>query len=178
MAATMMPRTLEPEEEDKEDDLANLGGPSPKCHCLISNLRVARPKNISDTQLTPNCMGWLVQATNCRAVADGTGSGAYVDFVPFNLPKLYKFSGLLFANGLTPKHQFEYWFEGKGDSRSLAMTSMHVRWTSMCVRVTRSAGSVTGNTSGDTSPCQTSVTIQRRVSKQIYSGRFKNVLTN
>ncbi len=59
-------------------------------------------------------MGWLVQATNCRAVADGTGSGTYVDFVPFDLPELYKFVGLLFANGLTPKPQFEYWFKGQG----------------------------------------------------------------
>jgi hypothetical protein len=106
-AATMMPRTLEPEEEDKEDDLANLGSPSPKCCHLIPNLRVARPKNFFDTQLTPNYMGWLVQPTNRRAVADGAGSGTYADFIPFYLPKLYKFLGLLFANGLTPEPQFE-----------------------------------------------------------------------
>ncbi len=83
----MMPHILEPKEEDKEDASANLGCPSPKCHCLIPNLRIARPKNFFDTQLTPNYMDWLVQATNCSVVADGAGSGTYVDFVPFNLPK-------------------------------------------------------------------------------------------
>jgi hypothetical protein len=81
--------------------------------CLIPNLRIARPKNFFDTQLTLNYMGWLIQATNCRAVADGAGSGMYVDFVPFDLPKLFKFIGLLFTDGLTPKSQFEYWFEGQ-----------------------------------------------------------------
>ncbi len=112
-AATMMPCTLEPEEEDKEDDSANLGGPSSKCRCLIPNLRIAWPKNFFNTQLTPNYMGWLVQATNHRAVADGAGSGTYADFVPFDLPELYKCVGLLFANGLALKPQFEYWFEGQ-----------------------------------------------------------------
>jgi hypothetical protein len=112
-AATMMLCTLELEEEDKQDDSANLGGPSPKICCLVPNLRITRPKNYFDTQLTPNYMGWLVQATNPCAVADGAGSGTYADFVLFNLPKLYKFVGLLFANSLTPKPQFEYWFEGQ-----------------------------------------------------------------
>ncbi len=64
VAATMMPRTLEPEEEDEEDDSVNLGSPSPESCRLIPNLRVARPKNFFHTQLTPNYMGWLVQATN------------------------------------------------------------------------------------------------------------------
>ncbi len=100
-AATITPHTQEPEEEDKEDNSANLGGPSPKCSCLIPNLRIARPKNFFDIKLTLNYMDWLVQATNCHAVADDTGSGIYADFVLFNLPKLYKFVGLIFAKGLT-----------------------------------------------------------------------------
>jgi hypothetical protein len=59
-------------------------------------------------------MVWLVRATNSRAVADGAGTGTYADFVPFDLPELNKFVGLIFANGLTPKpHQFEYWFQGQ-----------------------------------------------------------------
>jgi hypothetical protein len=103
VAATMMLPTLELKEKDKEDDSANLGSPFPKSCCLIPRLRVARPKNFFDTQLTPNYMGWLVQATNLRAVADGTGSETYTDFVSFDLPKLYEFVGLLFANGLSPK---------------------------------------------------------------------------
>ncbi len=54
----------------------------------------------------------MVKAKNGRAVADGAGTGTYVDFVPFDLPELYKFVGVIFAkNGLCPKPQFEYWFE-------------------------------------------------------------------
>ncbi len=83
----MMPHTLEPEKEDKEDASANLDSPSSKWRCQIPNLRIARPKNFFDTQLTPNHMGWLVQVTNCSAVARGPGSGTYTDFVPFDLPK-------------------------------------------------------------------------------------------
>jgi hypothetical protein len=56
-------------------------------------------------------MSWLVEATNCRAVADGTGTGLYQDYVPFDVKELYKFVGLLFANGLLPRPRFEYWFE-------------------------------------------------------------------
>ncbi len=59
-AATMMPCTSEPDKEDKEDYSANLGGPSSKYHCLIPNLRIARPKNFFNTQLTPNYMGVCV----------------------------------------------------------------------------------------------------------------------
>jgi hypothetical protein len=122
-------------------------------------------------------MGWLVQGTNCHAVADGAGSGTYADFVLFDLPKLYKSVGLLFANGLTPKPQFEYWFEGQGgeplfgNDKYARVMDKHLR------RATRSARSVSGNTSGDTSPCWNSVTIQRRVSKQICCGRFVHFLT-
>ena len=59
-------------------------------------------------------MAWLVKATNGRAVADGAGTGTYaLDFVPFDLPELNKFVGPIFANGLCPKPQFEYWFEGQ-----------------------------------------------------------------
>jgi hypothetical protein len=83
----MMLHTLEPEEENKEDASANLGSPSPKWRCQIPNLRIARPKNFFDTQLTPNYMGWLVQATNCSAVADGAGSGMYTGFISFDLLK-------------------------------------------------------------------------------------------
>jgi hypothetical protein len=173
-----MPCTLEPEEEDKEDDSANLGGPSPKCRCLIPNLRIARPKNFFDTQLTSNYMGWLVQVTKHHAVADGPGSGTYIDFVLFDLPELYMFVGLLFANGLTPSPSLNTGLRGKTKSRSLVTTSTHMQWTSTCIRVTRSAGSIAGNTSRNTSPCWTSVTVQRQVSKQICCGRFKCFLAN
>ncbi len=97
-------------EEDEEDD-NELGGPSPRCRRVIPKLRFARPKVFFDTQLTPTYMAWLVKALNSRAVADGAGVGTYTDFVLFDLPEFNKFVGLLLANGLTPKPQFEYWFE-------------------------------------------------------------------
>jgi hypothetical protein len=49
-------------------------------------------------------------ATNLRAYANGARSGEYTDFVPFNSKENYKMIGVLFANGLTPKPQFDYWF--------------------------------------------------------------------
>ncbi len=113
-AAATMPRTPNlAEGEEVEEDDNKLGGPSPHCHKLIPKLRFSRSKDFFDTQLTPTYMAWLVKATNSRAVADGAGVGTYADFVPFDLPELNKFVGLLLANGLTPKPQFEYWFEGQ-----------------------------------------------------------------
>ncbi len=139
-AAATTPRTpnLAEGEEDKEDD-NKLGGPSPHCRKLIPKLRFARPKDFFDTQLTPTYMAWLIKATNSGAVADGAGVGTYADFVLFDLPKLNKFVGLLLANGLTPKPQFEYWFEGRRGSNSSAMTSLHVQWISTWV-IARATG--------------------------------------
>jgi hypothetical protein len=55
-------------------------------------------------------MDWAVTAMNLRAYVSGAGSGEYTDFIPFDRPELYKMIGVLFANGLTPKPQFDYWF--------------------------------------------------------------------
>jgi hypothetical protein len=55
-------------------------------------------------------MDWMVTATNLRAYATGAGSGEYTDFISFDRPELYKMIGVLFANGLTPKPQFNNWF--------------------------------------------------------------------
>jgi hypothetical protein len=52
----------------------------------------------------------VVTATNLHAYTSGAGSGKYTDFIPFDRPELYKMIGVLFANGLTPKPQFDYWF--------------------------------------------------------------------
>ncbi len=112
--AATTPRTpnLAKGEEDEEDD-NELSGPSPRCSRLIPKLRFLRPEDFFDTELTPTYMAWLVKATNSRAVPDGAGVGTYADFVLFDLPGLNKFVGLLLTNGLTPKPQFEYWFEGQ-----------------------------------------------------------------
>jgi hypothetical protein len=55
-------------------------------------------------------MDWVVTATNLHAYATGSGSGEYTDFISFDCPELYKMIGVLFANSLTPKPQFDYWF--------------------------------------------------------------------
>ncbi len=84
--------------------------PSDICRKQLPPLSKARPKDFFDTQLTPAFMDWAVTATNLRAYATGAGSGEYTDFISFNHPELYKMIGVLFANGLTPKPQFDYWF--------------------------------------------------------------------
>jgi hypothetical protein len=55
----------------------------------------------------------MTTATNCRATTAGAGSGTreLKDFVPFNDAEMYRFLGVLFANGLAPKPRFDYWFE-------------------------------------------------------------------
>jgi hypothetical protein len=54
-------------------------------------------------------------ATNLRAYLSGAGSSKYQDFLPFDLPKAYKMIDHLFANGLTPKPQFNYWFSSQDE---------------------------------------------------------------
>jgi hypothetical protein len=73
---------------------------------LIPPISNARPKDFFDTQLTPKFVEYVVEATNLLAYASGAGSGQYVDFIPFDAPELYK----MFANGLSPKPQFDLWF--------------------------------------------------------------------
>ena len=84
--------------------------PPPATRNQLLPLSKARPKDFFDTQLTPAFMDWAVTATNLRVYASRAGSGKYTDFIPFNRPELYKMIGVLFANGLTPKPQFDYWF--------------------------------------------------------------------
>jgi len=86
------------------------GHPSDACRKQLPPLFRARPKDFFDTQLTPAFFDWAVTATNLRAYASGAGSGEYTDFIAFNRTEVYKMIGVLFANGLTPKPQFDYWF--------------------------------------------------------------------
>jgi len=53
---------------------------------------------------------WCMTATNLWAYSSGADSGEYQDFMPFDLAKLYKMIGVLFANRLTSKPQFYFWF--------------------------------------------------------------------
>ncbi len=55
----------------------------------------------------------MVNCTNTKAAADGSGAGGtlYTDFVPFDDPEMYSFISLLFANGVAPKPDMMLWFE-------------------------------------------------------------------
>jgi hypothetical protein len=88
------------------------GHPSGHCRKLLPKLILARPKDFFDTQLTPDFWSWTVDATNYRAMAGGATTGEFADFVQFDLAEVNKFIGLLFLNGLSPKPQMEFWFEG------------------------------------------------------------------
>ncbi len=86
------------------------GHPSNFCRMHLPHISLARPKDFFDTQITPKFLGWATTATNLRVYSSGGGSGEYQDFLPYDLPEVYKMIGVLFANGLTPKPQFDYWF--------------------------------------------------------------------
>jgi hypothetical protein len=96
------------------------GGPSDAAREQIGDIRVARPIDFFNTQLTREFIANVaVPCTNMRATAEGAGAGGtvYDDFVPFNTGEMYKMIGLLFANGLSPKPQVEMWFLSSLESR-------------------------------------------------------------
>ena len=61
----------------------------------------------------------IVPCTNRRATSEGAGIGGtiYKDYVAFDADEVYKMFGLLFANGVSPKPQFDYWFLSSMESR-------------------------------------------------------------
>jgi len=89
------------------------GGPSPVARKKIPSMKLARPKDSFDLQITPEFVKWVTLASNKRAAADGAGcgTGEFKDFVAFDEAEIYKFFGTLFANGLAPKARIDYWFE-------------------------------------------------------------------
>jgi hypothetical protein len=86
------------------------GHPSDFCCMHLPHISLAQPKDFFDTQMTPKFWGWATMATNLWAYLSRAGSGKYQDFLPFDLPEVYEMIGVLFANGLTPEPQFDYWF--------------------------------------------------------------------
>jgi len=86
------------------------GHPPDYCRSLLPPISRARPKDYFDTQLTATWIDWCVTATNLRVYSSRAGSGEYQDFMLFDLTEMYKMIGVLFANGLTPKPQFDFWF--------------------------------------------------------------------
>jgi len=56
----------------------------------------------------------MVACTNARASGLGAGymgGPMYSDFVPFDIAEIYRFIGVLFANGVAPKSDMECWFK-------------------------------------------------------------------
>jgi hypothetical protein len=81
---------------------------------LPNNVRDCCPKDFFDTQISPEFVKrCIVDRTNARATAKGAGFGgsAYHDYEPFDLSEMYKFLGLLFLNGLSPRPRIAMWFE-------------------------------------------------------------------
>ncbi len=116
-------------------------------------------------------MQWLVDVTNRRAVADGAGTGSYKDWTPLDREELYKFIGLFFANGLSPKPQCEYWFEST-DPKPLFGNDMYSKaWINTTER--QEGGQVGGlgtKCSADTSPWPITMIIQSRSNRRTLCG--------
>jgi len=97
------------------------GGVSDAARDLLpDDLRKARPIHFFNTQITPKFVKEvMVDCTNARAGSEGasTGGTIYTDYVPFDVPEMYRCMGLLFANGLSPKPSIELWFESSIESR-------------------------------------------------------------
>jgi hypothetical protein len=90
------------------------GHPSNLATSSLPTLENARPLDFFNLLLTPRFIEkTMVACTNQRAAGEGSGVGGtvYTDFVPFDVCEMYRFIGLLFANGLAPKPDFTKWFE-------------------------------------------------------------------
>ena len=88
-------------------------GSSPAARKRIPKMKVVRPKDFFDLQITPEFVQWMTNATNDRAASNGAGSGTgqFQDLVLFDDREIYRFIGILFANGFAPKPRIDYWFE-------------------------------------------------------------------
>ncbi len=99
------------------------GHPSPEAYASIFNLKFARPKDFFDLQISHGYIAIIQKGTNYRASVEGVGLGKtgreakkFGDFKPFDDHEFYKFIGLLIANGLNPRSNFESWFTSSHQS--------------------------------------------------------------
>ena len=94
---------------------SDIGHSSAAAKALIPDLNAARPIDFF-TMILPRRFveTVMVNCSNQKAAADGAGAGGtvYKDFVPFDVDEIYRFIGLLFANGIAPKPDVKLWFEG------------------------------------------------------------------
>ncbi|KAL7502757.1 hypothetical protein ACHAXN_000661 [Cyclotella atomus] len=79
-----------------------------------------RPKDFFDLIISPGFIDKnIVNTTNMRATAEGAGRSVYQDWVPFTREEVYKFTGLMFCNGISPKPQVAHWFKSTSQNRIL-----------------------------------------------------------
>ena len=102
----------------RPDPVNEKGHPSKAVYSVIGDVRYSRPKDYFDLQLSPKFFSNIRKGTNHRACAEGVGLGVtgremkdYGDYVAFDDAEIYKFVGLMFANDLMPKPNFESWFK-------------------------------------------------------------------
>ena len=95
------------------------GGPSDFARSkLPKNFAEHRPKDYFDLFVSPEFVDAnIAKPTNERAAAEGAGSRTYKDWAPFDRAEVYKMFAMLFANAVSPKPQFKFWFMDSSDSR-------------------------------------------------------------
>ena len=110
----------------------NDGHPSDAAKSIIRDIRLSRPKDYFDLQMNKKLFKFMTDATNLQAASDGVGSGRgeYKDFAQVDVDEVYKMVGVLFANGLAPKPQLEYW--GEPTSKLPLFGSDLFGWPSDC----------------------------------------------
>jgi hypothetical protein len=94
------------------------GHPPKATYTSIGDVKHSCPKDYFDLQLLPCYIANICKGTNYCASAEGVGIGVtgskkknFGNFVPFDNPEIYKFIGILYANGLMPRPIFETWFK-------------------------------------------------------------------
>ena len=99
---------------DQTRPTQDVGSPSILAKKAIGDIKTARPIDFFSLIITPRFVEkTMVACTNQKAAGEGAGVGGtvYTDFVQFDVNEMYRFLGLLFANGLAPKPDFRKWFE-------------------------------------------------------------------
>lgn len=82
-------------------DTNDNGHTSAAAKALIPDLTLVRPIDFFNLMIPKRFVERImVNCTNTKAAADGSGAGGtlYTDFVPFDVPEMYSFISLLFAN--------------------------------------------------------------------------------
>ena len=90
------------------------GFPSKEAKSAIGDILDARPIDFFNLIIPRKFIEKvMVPCTNQKAASEGAGQGGslYPDYVQFDVDEMYRFIGLLFANGVAPKPDMTMWFE-------------------------------------------------------------------